>query len=110
MIRIALLFAAVCAGAYALASWMCGLLTDAGVAGAISATCVLAAEGISYCDRRRDERARRTRAEVWERRDAEVNGPAVDVGALRLLRDDPAEYFRRSERRAVWPHDVGSFE
>ena len=70
MSRLLLLAVAIVTGAYALASWICGLLTDAGVAGAITGAIVIVAEGISYCERRNWERARRTRAEVWERRDA----------------------------------------
>ena len=70
LLRYLLLTVALFAGAYASVSWICGQLTDAGIAGAISAALVLASEGIAYCQRRNWERARRTRAEVWERRDS----------------------------------------
>src|SRR5277367_4053892 len=95
--RYLLLTVAIFAGTYAAVSWITGLLTDAGVAGAISAAAVIAAEGIAYCQRRNDERARRTRAEVWERRDGEVGVFYYDGNCY-------AQPVLDHDYRAVWPH------
>jgi hypothetical protein len=111
------------AGAYALASWICGLLTDAGIAAAISAAAVLAAEGIGYCQRRNQERARRTRAEVWQRRDRYTLDDVVEAQA-RLwgerkpvatiltynAQGEPICGYDSQGHSAVWPFEVGSFE
>lgn len=64
--RYLLLTVAIFAGTYAAVSWITAQPTDAGVAGAISAAAVLAAEGIAYCQR---GRMRAGREQVWERRE-----------------------------------------
>jgi hypothetical protein len=115
MIRVALLFATTGAAAYALASWICGLLTDAGIAAAVAATLLLVAEGISYCERRRDERSRRTREEVWERRDAQYPrvmtfGPMDMSAAMHVIDTRQGIWRSEDEHGAVWPHEVGGFE
>lgn len=100
--RYLLLTVAMFAGTYAAVSWLTGMLTDAGVAGAISAAAVLATEGIAYCQR---SRMRAGREQVWERRE-------MEPGYLfRHLEPQLLEAIRRDdELRAVWPHEVGGFE
>ena len=111
--RYLLLAVAIVTGAYAIASWICGLLTDAGVAGAITGAIVILAEGIAYCERRNWERARRTRAEVWEPRDTM---PTWTISALDQTpfypqyRVSQGNWRLPDEHRAMWPHEVGGFE
>ena len=66
MTRYALLLVALTTGIYAVAMWICGMLTDAGVAAATSAAAVLMAEFAAYCQRRR---WRAGREQVWARRE-----------------------------------------
>ena len=126
MTRYLLYAAAIWAGIYAAVSWTFGLLTDAGVAGATSAACVLLAEGFAYCQRRSWDRARRVREQVWERRLRDEPISACHDGFVYTfgLKDEqlmPAEQFDALARSleaeaeaeaqgAMWPHDIGGFE
>lgn len=68
-LRIAFLFMAVVAGAYAALELFYGQLTDFGVSAAICAGSLVAARLIAYVDHRRRQAMARGRAAVWRRRD-----------------------------------------
>lgn len=53
--------AGACAG-YSVATWALGLPKDAGISAAVSASLIVVAELVAYCDRIRQGR-------VWERRE-----------------------------------------
>jgi hypothetical protein len=122
MTRYLLLATALLTGFYATASWICGLLTDAGIAAAVSAAAVLVAEFAAYCQRRR---WRAGRQQVWERREA-PRYTLDDVQAMRGLFWDerkPIETFMTYDRRGepisgydslghsgVWPFEIGAPE
>jgi hypothetical protein len=109
-LRFTLHVAAVLAGAYSLLTWVMGLLTDAGISGAISALCIVAAEGIWWCSKDR-ERMRQGREEVWRRR---IDTPLPDTNTFAKCEGSagrwtvPDDYW--PQERPVWPIDAGSFE
>jgi hypothetical protein len=70
MTRYLLLLVAVVAGSYAVAAWMFGQLTDAGIACAVSAACVLLADFSAFCERRSRARMHAGGDAVWARREA----------------------------------------
>lgn len=113
LIRYTLYLSAIIAGANAVGAWMASELTDAGILGAVSATAVLIAEGIGYCQRRSWDLARRTRAEVWERRDAQTYSLS-SPGEMRAWEEcdwrwEPCLNHDHGHS-GVWPFDVGSPE
>lgn len=110
MIRYPLLLVALTTGIYAVAMWICGMLTDAGVAAATSAAAVLMAEFAAYCQRRR---WRAGREQVWARRESGSPSPS---GYTHLTfgfphRPTPAE-LEPIERqvRAIWDFENGAPE
>jgi hypothetical protein len=72
-LRIASLFVAVVAGAYAALMLIDGQLIDFGVAAAICAGSSVAAGLIAYAGRRRRKAVALGRAAVWERRDQQAD-------------------------------------
>jgi len=67
MTRFLCLVVAYMAGGVSFASWIGGLLPDAGIAGAISAAAVVVWGYLAYRDEQRD-RMREYREQVWRRR------------------------------------------
>ena len=100
-LRIASMFVAVVAGAYAALMLIDGQLADFGVAAAICAGSSVAAGLIAYAGRRRRKAVARGRAAVWERRDqqaaAEQPCPLCG-GAHQKLSDSPRFVDRQRAR------------
>ena len=101
--RYLLLAVAILTGAYAIAAWMFGLLTDAGVAGATSAAAVLMAECITFSQQR--GRMLRYREQVWARREADVTWMPA-----RQLDDAPNLRGLAEHPRCVWDFGNGAPE
>ena len=106
-LRIASMFVAVVAGAYAALMLIDGQLADFGVAAAICAGCSVAAGMIAYAGTRRRKAVARGRAAVWERRDQQA--AAADQpcplcgGAHQKLSDSPRFVDRQGARHARRP-------
>ena len=104
MTRLLLLLLAITTGIYALTMWICGELTDAGIAAATSAAAVLMAEFAAFCQRRQWSRGRE---DVWARRVAEEVRISYRDGYPYYFLPKPTD---TEERGAMWPHEAGSFE
>ena len=88
MTRYLLLLIALTTGVYAVAMWMCGQLTDAGIAAATSAAAVLLAEFAAFCQRRQ-----------WRSRYHDELIRGIEEGVL------PSEAYR-----GVWDWTTGAPE
>ena len=107
-LRIAALFVAVVASAYAALRLINGQLIDFGVAAVIGAGSSVAAGLIAYAGRRRRKALARGRAAVWEGRDQQVATAADQQcplcgGPRQRLSDSPGFVDRQGARHARWP-------
>jgi hypothetical protein len=110
-LRIASLFVAVVAGAYAPLRLIDGQLIDFGVAAAICAGSSVAAGLIAYAGRRRRKAVARGRAAIWERRDQQAATAADQQcslcgGARQKLSDSPRFVDRPGAPRKIGDEQI----